>query len=113
MMWFVVRSRRRRPHRHISTRVRRLDALISIAETLSQCVLHVGTHPHQADEEDGIPADELIALTKHPKIVWAGRGGARLLLSEGIAEEQERGFRHAYRCGVGDRPAPRHPYARR
>ena len=50
----------------ISTRVKRLGALLAIAERFPNVYCSVGTHPHQADEEDGIPADELIALTGHP-----------------------------------------------
>ena len=56
----------------ISTRVRRLDALLAITEKYSRVYCSVGTHPHQADEEDGIPAKELIALTEHPKVVALG-----------------------------------------
>ena len=44
----------------ISTRVRRLAALLEIAERFPDVYCSVGTHPHHADEEDGIPADELI-----------------------------------------------------
>ena len=69
----------------ISTRVRRLGALIAIAERYPNVYCSVGTHPHQADEEDGIPAAELIELTKHPKVDYFYEHGSR--------EAQERGFR--------------------
>ena len=64
----------------ISTRVRRLDALLAIAERFPNVYCSVGTHPHQADEEDGIPADELIELTQAPEGRGARGGGARLFL---------------------------------
>ena len=56
----------------ISTRVRRQGDLIAIAERFPDVYCSVGTHPHHADEEDGILADELIELTKHPKVVALG-----------------------------------------
>ena len=39
----------------ISTRVRRLGGLLAIAERFPNVYCSVGTHPHHADEEDGIP----------------------------------------------------------
>ncbi|HEX7232081.1 MAG TPA: TatD family hydrolase [Candidatus Binatia bacterium] len=77
----------------ISTRVRRLDALLAITERYSNVYCSVGTHPHQADEEDGIPADELIALTKHPKVVALGEAGLDYFYQHSSREAQERGFR--------------------
>ncbi len=53
----------------------------------------VGTHPHHADEEDGIPASELIELTKHPKVVALGEAGLDYFYEHGSREAQERGFR--------------------
>jgi TatD DNase family protein len=76
----------------ISTRVRRLDALLSIADRYPNVYCSVGTHPHQADEEDGIPAEELIALTQHPKVVALGEAGLDYFYQHGSREAQERGF---------------------
>ncbi|HET7492364.1 MAG TPA: TatD family hydrolase, partial [Bradyrhizobium sp.] len=59
-----------------------------------QVYCSVGTHPHQADEEDGISADELIALTKHPKVVALGEAGLDYFYQHGSREAQERGFRN-------------------
>lgn len=77
----------------ISTRVRRFAALQAIAERFSNVYCSVGTHPHQALEEDGISADELIALTKHPKVVALGEAGLDNFYKDGSPEAQERGFR--------------------
>jgi TatD DNase family protein len=77
----------------ISTRVRRLEFLLKIAERFPNVYCSVGTHPHQADEEDGIPAEELIALTKHPKVVALGEAGLDYFYEHGSREAQERGFR--------------------
>jgi TatD DNase family protein len=77
----------------ISTRVRRLDGLLSIAQRFPNVYCSVGTHPHHADEEDGIPADELIELTRHPKVVALGEAGLDNFYENGSPQAQERGFR--------------------
>jgi TatD DNase family protein len=77
----------------ISTRVKRLGGLLAIAERFPNVYCSVGTHPHQADEEDGIPASELIELTKHPKVVALGEAGLDYFYQHGSREAQERGFR--------------------
>ena len=77
----------------ISTRVRRLDFLLAIAERFSNVYCSVGTHPHHADEEDGISAEELIGLTQHPKVVALGEAGLDYFYQHGSRQAQERGFR--------------------
>ncbi len=77
----------------ISTRVKRLDALLAIAARFPNVYCSVGTHPHHADEEDGIPAEKLIELTKHPKVVALGEAGLDYFYQHGSREAQERGFR--------------------
>jgi TatD DNase family protein len=77
----------------ISTRVRRLDALLAITDRYANVYCTVGTHPHQADEEDGITAEELIALTQHPKVIGLGEAGLDYFYELGSREAQERGFR--------------------
>jgi TatD DNase family protein len=77
----------------ISTRVRRLDGLLKITDRYPQVYCSVGTHPHQADEEDGIAADELVGLTNHPKVVALGEAGLDYFYQHGSREAQERGFR--------------------
>src|SRR3984893_11879025 len=77
----------------ISTRVRRLAALLAINERLREANCSVGTHPHQAEEEDGISSDELIGLTGHPKVVALGEAGLDYFYQHGSPQAQERGFR--------------------
>jgi TatD DNase family protein len=77
----------------ISTRVRRLGELLAIAERFPNVYCSVGTHPHHADEEDGIPAEELIALAGHPKIVALGEAGLDYFYDNGSPAAQARGFR--------------------
>jgi TatD DNase family protein len=77
----------------ISTRVRRLGALLTIAERFPNVYCSVGTHPHHADEEDGISPDELIELTQHPRVVALGEAGLDYFYQHGSPQAQERGFR--------------------
>ncbi len=77
----------------ISTRVRRLPALLAITERFPNVYCSVGTHPHHADEEDGISADEMVELTKHPKVVALGEAGLDYFYEHGSREAQARGFR--------------------
>ena len=77
----------------ISTRVRKLDGLLAIATRFPDVYCSVGTHPHHADEEDGIPAEELIALSAHPKVVALGEAGLDYFYKKSSPEAQARGFR--------------------
>ncbi len=77
----------------ISTRVRRFDAIRSIAETYPDVWCSVGAHPHNAGEEDGIPADELVALSQHPKCVAIGEAGLDYFYDKAPRDAQARGLR--------------------
>ena len=97
----------------ISTRVRRLGGLLEIAERFPDVYCSVGTHPHHADEEDGIAADELIELTRHPKVVALGEAGLDNFYDNGSPEAQERGFRAHIAAARATGPAAGHSYPRR
>src|SRR5258707_8100346 len=77
----------------ISTRVKRLAGLLAMVERFPNVYCSVGTHPHHADEEDGIPADELAELTKHPKIVALGEAGLDYFSPRTTPPAQEGGLR--------------------
>jgi TatD DNase family protein len=77
----------------ISTRVKKLPDLLAIAERFPNVYCSVGTHPHHADEEDGIATDELVRLAQHPKVVAFGEAGLDYFYELGSREAQERGFR--------------------
>lgn len=77
----------------ISTRVRRFDDIRSIAEAYDNVFCTIGTHPHNADEETDVTADELVALASHPKIVGIGECGLDYFYRHGSPEAQAAGFR--------------------
>ena len=76
----------------ISTWVRRLGELLAIAERFPNVYCSVGTHPHHADEEDGVPADELIGLTRHPKVVALGEAGLDYFYQHGSPKPRSAAF---------------------
>jgi len=77
----------------ISTRVRRFDDIRAIVEEHTQVFGSVGTHPHQADEELDITADDLCRLAEHPKIVAIGEAGLDYHYDNAPREAQAQGFR--------------------
>jgi len=77
----------------ISTRVRRLAGLLDIADAFDNVYCSVGTHPHNAAEETGISANELIALCAHPKVVAIGEAGLDYFYDKSPRNLQADGFR--------------------
>ncbi|NVK36048.1 MAG: TatD family hydrolase [Rhodobacteraceae bacterium] len=77
----------------ISTRVRQFDRILKIAETYDNVFCSVGTHPHQAGEERGIPASEIIELAKHPKVVAIGEAGLDYFYDKAPRDAQAEGLR--------------------
>src|SRR5437016_9770724 len=77
----------------ISTRVKRHAQLLAIAERFPSVTCSVGTHPHHADEELDITAEDLIARAKHPKVVAIGEAGLDYHYDNSPRAAQEQGFR--------------------
>jgi TatD DNase family protein len=77
----------------ISTRIRRLPQLLSIAEQFEDVFCSVGTHPHHAHEELEIGAAEIVAATAHPKVVAIGEAGLDYFYDKSPRDAQEQGFR--------------------
>jgi TatD DNase family protein len=77
----------------ISTRVRRQDGLLAIAERFPDVFCSVGTHPHHAHEELDISAADLVARTRHPKVVAIGEAGLDYHYDNSPRAAQAKGFR--------------------
>lgn len=77
----------------ISTRVKKYANITAIAEKYPNVFCSVGTHPHNADEELDISADNLVELSKHPKCVAIGEAGLDYYYDNAPREAQEIGFR--------------------
>jgi TatD DNase family protein len=77
----------------ISTRVKRFDESKAIAEAHPQVWCSVGTHPHHADEELDIYAEDLVRLSAHPKCVAIGEAGLDYFYDNAPKEAQAEGLR--------------------
>ena len=77
----------------ISTRVRRHGAVLAIAERFPDVFCSVGTHPHYAHEELDLAPADLVARTRHPKVVALGEAGLDYHYDNSPRAAQERGFR--------------------
>lgn len=77
----------------ISTRVKRFDQILAIAEEFDEVFCSVGTHPHNAAEEMDISAQTLIDLARHPKVVAIGEAGLDYHYDKSPRDDQAKGFR--------------------
>src|SRR3954467_5954145 len=77
----------------ISTRVKRHKELIDIVERFPSVYCSVGTHPHHAQEEPDIGTKQLVAHTRHPKVVAIGEAGLDYHYDNSPRDLQEKSFR--------------------
>lgn len=78
----------------ISTRVRKLDRLLALAERYPGVFCSVGTHPNNADEELDVTVDDLVELAQvHPKVVAIGEAGLDYFYDTQKPEDQKTGLR--------------------
>jgi TatD DNase family protein len=77
----------------ISTRVHQFDKLLAIAERFPDVYCSVGTHPHYAHEEPEVTVADLVARTRHPKVVALGEAGLDYHYDYSPRDAQEAGFR--------------------
>ncbi|MCG5478253.1 TatD family hydrolase [Sinorhizobium alkalisoli] len=77
----------------ISTRVKRFETILAVAEKYPNVFCSVGTHPHNADEELDIMADDLVRLSQHPKVVAIGEAGLDYFYDNAPREAQAEGLR--------------------
>ncbi len=76
----------------ICTRVRRFGQVLAIAEAFDNVFCSVGTHPHNAAEEQDVTADELEQLAAHPKVVAIGEAGLDYHYDKSPRDAQMQGF---------------------
>jgi TatD DNase family protein len=77
----------------ISTRIRKIEQIRTISETYNTVFHSVGTHPHNAGEEIGIAASEIVALCAHPKCVAVGEAGLDYFYDKAPRNAQALGLR--------------------
>ncbi len=77
----------------ISTRVREADRLAVISNNFMNVYRSIGTHPHNAHEEPDVTVADLVAHTRHPKVVAIGEAGLDYHYDLSPRDAQETGFR--------------------
>lgn len=77
----------------ISTRVKRFQQVLEIAESFDEVYCSVGTHPHNAGEELDVTAEDLVRLSAHPKVVAIGEAGLDYYYDKAPRDAQAQGFR--------------------
>lgn len=77
----------------ISTLVGKFPGIRAIAERFDDVFCSVGTHPHHADKEEDVTVGDLVAATRHPKVVAIGEAGLDYFYKNSAPDAQARGFR--------------------
>ncbi|WP_075289065.1 TatD family hydrolase [Pararhizobium arenae] len=77
----------------ISTRVKKFDTILGIAEGYDNVFCSVGTHPHNADEELDVETADLVRLSAHPKVVAIGEAGLDYFYDNAPRDAQAIGLR--------------------
>ena len=78
----------------ISTRIRKFEHVLAVAERFDSVYCSVGTHPHNAHEELDIPSADIVRLAKHPKVVAIGEAGLDYYYKHSTPAAQAEGFRN-------------------
>ena len=97
----------------ISTRIRRFDRLLQIAEEHANVFCSVGTHPHYAHEELDVPVEEIVRLEPPSQGGRDRRSRPRLFLRQQPARGAGAGLSQPHRRRARDPTAARHPRPRR
>lgn len=77
----------------ICTHIRKFDKIRAIAEEYPEVYCSVGTHPHNAGAERGIPVEEIVSLAAHPKVVAIGEAGLDYFYDKSPRDAQAEGLR--------------------
>ncbi|TNE42638.1 MAG: TatD family deoxyribonuclease [Alphaproteobacteria bacterium] len=77
----------------ISTRRSTFERVLGVAERFDNMYCTVGIHPHEADAEGETPAEELIKLAQHPKVIGIGETGLDYYYDHSDREKQRQSFR--------------------
>jgi len=77
----------------ISTRVRAFPTLKALAASYERIYCSVGTHPHHADEELDVTADDLARIASDPIVVAIGEAGLDYHYDNAPRAAQAEGFR--------------------
>jgi TatD DNase family protein len=78
----------------ISSRVRKFEGVLAIADKYPNVFCTVGTHPHNAHEELDVTVADLVKLTENPRVVGIGEAGLDYHYDNSPRDAQMTGFRN-------------------
>jgi TatD DNase family protein len=76
----------------ISTKLSEADQIIKVAESHDNIFCTIGVHPHDVESEGVVSVEDLIELTKHPKVVGIGETGLDYYYEHSPKEAQKQSF---------------------
>lgn len=76
----------------INARLKEFGDVLDIAIAHDNIWASVGSHPHDAEEEFGITAEQLIKLSQHPKVVGIGETGLDYYYDHAPRDKQQQNF---------------------
>lgn len=76
----------------INARLKEFEDVLKIAKAHDHIWATVGSHPHDAEDEWGITAEELIEKAKHPKVVGIGETGLDYFYEHAPRDKQKANF---------------------
>lgn len=77
----------------ICTHITKFPQVLAVAEQFPNVYASVGIHPHNVENEPKVTADEIIALTKSPKVIGIGETGLDYYYEHSPRELQKTSFR--------------------
>ncbi|MCC6920467.1 MAG: TatD family hydrolase [Alphaproteobacteria bacterium] len=77
----------------IGTKLKAFDGVRAVAEAYDGIYCSVGIHPHEAEAEPGVQAEQLLAHAGHPKVVAFGETGLDYYYEHAPREAQKANFR--------------------
>ena len=77
----------------ISTKVRQFENLLEKIAPFPNVYCSIGTHPHHAHTELDVTADDLVALSRHPRVVAIGEAGLDYHYENSPPEAQAEGLK--------------------
>lgn len=76
----------------INARLSEYEDVLKIAESHDHIWATVGSHPHDAEDEWGITADQLIGMAQHKKVVGIGETGLDYYYEHSPRDKQKENF---------------------
>lgn len=84
----------------ISTKLSEAQKIIKLAESHDSIFCTVGVHPHDVEQEGVASVEDLVELTKHPKVVGIGETGLDYYYEHSPKDAQKESFRNHIRAAA-------------